>query len=244
MKIDRQNYEFDASPTEELLKRIKPHEKVLYTNCVPVLLYLTNGLHPYGAVLYSAIRGTPEEAPWLSDDRLRYVVARSPIAVSPTYDLRVDDSRPLYVGFGELLAAESPVMELSSPEGPATVEIAVTYEGTVGDSQQGRYATEYNIRRGTRETVELASPSGRERFGSIQLSLISGAGPVIVDSIRRGAEASLKWIWDEGMYVRYSRPNAHETVVRFDSSMLGPPSLQPLEVIGDRGFSVLAERIR
>ena len=245
MKVDRQNYEFDTHQTEKLLQRIGPHEKVLYAGYVPVLLYLANGLYPYGAVLYGAIRGTPDEAVWLRDSRLRYVVARSPIVTRPgVYDLKTDDSTILYVGFDEPLNADNLVMELESQEGPVTVEVAVTYAGLEGDIPRNTDRIEYDIARRTRQTVKLTTPSARDRFSSIQLSLTNGEGPVILGSIRRGTEAPLQWIWDEGMYVRYNSSDSRETVVRFDSSELVSESLPPLKVIADKGFCVLAERIR
>jgi hypothetical protein len=238
------NVAFDRAQPRELPESARPGDRVLYTQEVVLLFYLTHAGFNLGAVYSPAVVNTPEEAFWLSPDRnIRFVAALNPLVWLPLRrhsGLSLPAGERLEIRSGPPRSAASFHLRLAN----RSAIDGVLRVSEVDSEGQPSAVSEIALRARSDEwrRVDLAGSSVTQ----LRLETPAGKPAVSLSGIRVDPTSTLQWPWDSGVSVVYA-PSASATsptVVSFDSAALHPRPGHTIEVLSDTGATVLARIVK
>lgn len=176
----------DLGQPKLVLSRLRPGERVLFTQALPLYVYLTYGGLDRGAVYYPAVTGTPLARKWLAASRnIRYAITLDPMFVGRflmVKDARVEIRSPTPRFWANArINVDNPgqAMSLSvaAGDGPAaTIAVPATFSGWLP----------LGLPPGTRTTMVTIA---REQPGRI----------VEIRGFRLDRSSRLYWPWEQGL---------------------------------------------
>lgn len=263
----RQPLSFEAAQVERLLAEARPGDRVLYSSMIVMPFYFIQGAMRLGAVYdQPALRGTPEEAAWLSRPELRFAVAYQPTMYHPSFEGLPEDrwwvtspayrysplsarrtNQPLAMN-GRIRASEFAWIEVEPKVLPLPKRLkvfAAPYRGPtvvmelVSVDACGRVEKSLGrqeIRPASLVMVSFDLPEDPS-IRRLRLILPPGASDLFIDAIIFGTDA-LHWPWAQkaDMTFKYRQGLNVPVTVSFDPVRLLP------EAIRDRRITVLDDR--
>lgn len=238
--ISQKNYAFEPGQVQLLTELAGPGERIFYRNIVPMQFYLNHGALKYGAVLNVLLSSGKEKSrQWLSDHRPGFVVTGSPWwGLS---DGRPYKDRPIFQWGGALVPQGSGLtFFLTRPAKPSEMVLGVEWTGEPGriglTSAEGAW---YPLTDAI-EGPGLLHPKAGPRVTVSQFTL-RASEPFRLTRLGLDHDQKTRWPWDRGVSVRTnpSGGQARPVDIRFASSILSPLPEKRMEVLDDRGSSVL-----
>lgn len=213
-----------------------PFEAILYMEELSLYYYLSHGALASQAVYYPAVAGTPEEAKWVLDQSadFNFVVARNPIYRLPhTPD-----------GFIKLNLQETVTIISAAPFGAENLQVFI-------GARSGTIILTLTLVTGeAREDLRVAIPEGDAGWVTlvdepipverIVLRMRQTSEPLEIGGLRFNESSSNLWPWDEGKTLIFRTEAETETEITFSSIDLISQLPFQLEVVDDKGASVLA----
>jgi hypothetical protein len=263
----RQPLRFESAQVERLLAEARPGDRVLYSSMIVMPFYFIHGAMRLGAVYdQPVLRGTPEEAAWLSRPELRFAVAYQPTVYHPSFEGVPEDRwwvtspayrysplsarrtyRPLAMN-GRIRAADFAWLEVEPKVRPVPASLGVLVENQgpasalelVPVDALGR--TMKNLARmetvpaGLSGRVSFALPQEPEVVG-FRLILPAGASRLLIEGLVFGHDA-LHWPWAQKAELTFFHRDRPgvPVTVSFDPARLLP------EAVRDRRITVLDDR--
>ena len=237
--ISRKDYRFLPEQVELLASRARPGAVVYYRNLVPMQYYLNHGALKFGAVLEVLLSSDPEQREaWLRENPPEFVVTGSPFwGLS---DGRPYDDRPIYQHGGALILPGTGIqITLSEPRLAADLEFLVEWPGRAGQVRLASGGKVYPLQTDDQNPgrLKVRAPEG----ASQKRYTLKGTEPVrlLGLSLDRGQASS--WPWNRGVAVRTvpSSASVEAREIQFDTALLNPLTDRNLEVLDDRGSSIL-----
>ena len=238
--ISRKDFRFEPAQVKFLEDRARPGETIFYRNLVPMQYYLNHGALKYGAVLNLLLSRDPgEREKWLREHPPAFVVTGSPLwGLS---DHKPHRDRPIYQRGGAYIPDKSG-MTVSLPEPRLLADLVVAVEWPEGGgriSLKTAAGAVYTLRSAPREPGRLSvrAPEGTALAGFT----LSGTRPFRLQGLSLNRSQATRWPWDRGVVMSTvpSSASVEARKVRFDSALMNPLPDKNLEILDDRGSSVL-----
>lgn len=238
--ISRKDFRFDPAQVELLTSQARPGDVVFYRNIVPMQYYLNHGALKYGAVMALLLSGDKEEREnWLETHPPGFVVTGSPFwGLS---DGRPYSDRPIYQRGGAFIPPGTGLsISLAGPRPLAGLEFMVEWPEAPGKVRlKVRNGTSYSLTGSAKEPGRLVLVESKG--DSAKSFTISGTKPFRLIGFRLEEDQPTRWPWDKGVDFKTQPRGSGVAVrnIRLETSAMNPLSDKKLEVLDDKGSSVL-----
>lgn len=215
----------DLAQPAQVLARLRPGERVLYMQPMPLYLYLTYGGLDHGAVHYPAVAGTPLTRSWLAAPRrIRYAVA---INAVPRGELRIRSGAPLSVRADRRRRWDGVAIHLANPGTAVPLSLSVDGGPALARLVPAGFSGWMRLR--------LPAPTVGQ---SIAIAMAQPDGFLRVLGLRATPESRLNWPWESGLVFRTGvagNPENPRFTTRFRARDLLPKRCESRGVVADFG---------
>jgi hypothetical protein len=207
--------------------------------------YFSYGALECGAVYYPGLEGTADEASWVERNAdLRYLVVWNPTISSET----IKGGDALSLERGAILKIKFPE-SLTEPPGTIYLFLRNDSEKAVlelfplnkeGGAAGDEFTEKYYIPAGWSGWQAFTLPDPLAA-GGFHIRARRVERPIWLEGFRVDASSPFYWPWNQGVVLTYvsADPDVAPRTIKFETWALFPGLLRPLEVLADRGATVL-----
>ena len=238
--ISHKNFFFEPGQVQLLTELAGPGETVFYHNLIPMQYYLNHGALGYGAVLKVLLsRDDGERRSWLKKHEPGFVVTGSPWwGLS---DGRPFKDRPIYQWGGAFVPRDSALKVVLAKPVPLA-ELALRVDGSEARGRMGLTAADgsWYALTGSVEGPGLLRPKGPQG-ASVSEFILGANGPFLLQGLILDHDQKTRWPWDKGAVIttQPAGSGVEPVTIRFESASFNPLPKRRMEVLDDRGSSVL-----
>ncbi len=239
--ISRANIAFDAQQPALLTSEDHHCKTVLYMREDPLYFFLSHNTYECGAVHYRAVKGTPEEKAWITDNRdIRHVVTWNPLRHLPSAregGIELIPGERLELHSVDLKQIDTVEFYLENRGSDVTLDIDVQRAGRSEPEQMvlhvpakwSGWLSHSLPRSGVVTTIALEAQEVRDT--------------ILLKGIRIDPASSLYWPWDQDFTLTSIAPHAEQSSQTIDltSDRFKLLDHWRMKVIADGGSTVLAE---
>lgn len=212
------------------------NDGVVYMDELSLYYYVTYGPLDVEAIYYPAVAGSPEEADWILNDPegIDFIVARNPVYRAP------------HTAMGAIVLDLQDTLDINgtAPINLGALQLFVNARANSIDIILSMINGE------TREDTKVTLPAGPAGWVSLgtELPIVTRAilwlrptaAPIQVAGLRFSENALTNWPWDKGISLILRSAEGEETEINFDPQALIQQLPFQLQIIDDKGASVLA----
>lgn len=219
----RQNFSFSAQQPAELLASAST-ARVLYTHEIPLYYYLSKGAEQIPAVFWPAVRNSTQEASWLhGHTAISHVVGLSPVPE----------------GDGLLIQGRLDVSPMKMPISYLALQVASLPESQTitlyWRTDSSTRESSYSLPAGFSGWLEVSVPAGANAFSLQPETAVHLLG------LRLDAASTTRWPWASGAMLENTADDGTTHQIEISTAWLAQGAPFALEVMDDRGSTVLAK---
>lgn len=219
----RQDLFLDTAQPALLGRLAQPGDGILYVHETPMYFFLTYGAERLRAVYPPALDGSPAERPLREAWNVRYLVAANPVAKMGPLGPRLEPGTTVDIE----MAARRPSGGALLFHGSGQVEV------TFGQAGGGSVST--NVAAVSAGTITLSLPDG-----CAGVRLEGRQGRVELRGLRLGAAQASTWPWEQDVAIHWRAAGKPAKTIALSLPWVKLYDLPPVEVLADRGASLLA----
>ncbi|MBF0455962.1 MAG: hypothetical protein HQL72_14240 [Magnetococcales bacterium] len=236
-KINRHDMMFDPTQPQTLLARSRPDDLVLYYGEKALYYFLLNGTLSRKAIFPTVGKTLQETGYGWNDPHLRFMVSEHVVANGR---VRIYPKHPVVITLSQPIANQTLWLQLDNSKGGAQT---LQLEGRTQKEERVGLARRLPIASGWSGWLSV-NLSDTLPLSHLTLKLPDKHSRVKLSGIRLDPNSPLNWSWNRGVQlqtVSIKKGIVHNRTIDFNSQALIPTSDRQVNLLADKGGTILAE---